>query len=82
MVELEELWQEFGGVGLAHGRGGCSFARLNFNAKPPRGATFPSLFSILPCHVDDSDAHTCGEDVCQDELEHHNLSYRLGPGTQ
>jgi len=82
-VELEKLRQKVAGVGLNAERGGrCNLARLEFNPKPLRGGTLPSLFAVLPCHVYDRDAHASGEEVCQDKLEHHNLSYRLGPGAQ
>jgi len=82
-VELEKFRQKVAGVGLHAERGRHrSLAGFKFNPKPLRGGTLPSLFAVLPCHVHDRDARTSGEEVCQDKLEHHNLSYRLGSGAQ
>lgn len=82
-VELEKFRQKVAGVGFDTKRRGCRWlASFKFHPKPLRGGTLPSLFSILPRHVNDSNTHASGEEVCQDELEHHNLSYRLASGSQ
>ena len=77
-VELEQLRHEFACVGYVAER--CrqvGLAGFKFDPEPFGSGTFPSLLAVLTSEVNYGDSSTSGEEVCQDELEHHNLSYRL-----
>jgi hypothetical protein len=80
-IELEKLGQKLTRIGFDSG-GHCGLVSSEFHPKPLRGGTLPSLLSILPCQVNYRDARTSGEEVGQDKLERHNLSYRLDPSAQ
>ena len=77
-IEQEKFRQKVAGAGFGSGRSGDrGLAGFEVNPEPFRGGPPPPLFSILPCHVNQRDAGTSGDEVCKDKLEHHNLSYRL-----